>query len=59
MIEIIAFIYLFSFLIASVIGAYHFYLLKRQLQSRSLKILNENLRKIDLYWSSNEENFAF
>ena len=51
MVEIILTVYLISFCCSISLLAWHFFSLRRQLNSKSMKTLNLNLQKVNRFWS--------
>ncbi|QDK38172.1 hypothetical protein [Bdellovibrio sp. NC01] len=57
MIEIVLGVWFACLSLSAIVVSINFYLTRKQLQSRSLQILNQNLVKIDLFWSNSNADF--
>jgi hypothetical protein len=57
-IEIIVGVWLTSFVLSMFIVSFNYHLTRKRLNSESLKTLNFNLGKVDMYWSNSLANFA-
>jgi hypothetical protein len=58
MIEVIAGVWLTSFVLSLIVTGFNFYTTRKRLNSQRLTILNFNLAKVDKYWSNSTANFA-
>lgn len=58
MVEIIVGVWLASLIISIFVVSFNYRLTSKRLKSESLKTLNLNLAKVDLYWSNSLANFA-
>ena len=58
MIEVLAAIYVTSFILSMMLVAWNYVVLSRQLRSESLLSINSNLKKIGMFWSVSSEDFS-
>jgi hypothetical protein len=58
MIEVIAGVWLTSFVLSLIVTGFNFYTTRKRLHSQRLTTLNFNLAKVDMYWSNSTANFA-
>jgi len=57
MVEVIIAVWLSCFILSSALVTWNYLSTVKKLKSKSLIVLNQNLKKIDLYWSVSNENF--
>ncbi|HEX7673696.1 MAG TPA: hypothetical protein VF412_05970 [Bdellovibrio sp.] len=58
MVEIILAVWFTCFVLSMTVVSINFYVTRKQLRSKTLQTLNNNLQKIEMYWSSAASDFA-